>query len=68
MKLINKDGTEQEAELIYGPYVLKETDWKKCPYPEYLLNTPIACVRMKGISIEKSWSVREVPIKFLLEK
>ena len=58
--LTHKDGTTQEVELVYGPYMIRDDDFGVNPYPEYLRNVPIATVRVVGVALEKSWSFRDV--------
>lgn len=60
--LKNKDGSRQEVEIIYQPF-LEEGGFngkKKIIY-----DSPMALVKFVGMDIEKPWSYKAVPIKFL---
>ena len=58
--LTHQDGTQQDVELVYGPYTIGDDDFVKNPYPEYLRNVPIATVRIVGVALEKPWSFKDV--------
>jgi len=63
--LKHKDGSEQEVEMVYYP-ILEEggfLEGKKIKYKE-----PMACVRLVGVDIEKPWSFKMQPMKFLTQK
>ena len=61
--LVHKDGSEQEVDFIYGPFQEESFGGKKIVYKE-----PMAIVRLIGVDIEKPWSVKTQPMRFLKYK
>ena len=61
--LLHKDGTKQEVSIIYpmdltGIPFTEDGDGTK--YKE-----PMAVVQLKGVPIEKQWSIKTVPMRFI---
>jgi len=60
--LKNIDGSRQEVEIIYSP-VLEEGGFEGKPMIKY--KEPMACIRMVGVDIQKKWSIKMQPVRFL---
>ena len=60
--LENKDGSKQEVDIIYSP-ILEEGGFDGKEIIRY--KEPMACMRVKGVDIEKPWSIKMQPIKYL---
>lgn len=63
--LKHKDESEQDVELVYGPFS-EEGGFHGKPMIKY--NSPMAVVKLIGVDIEKPWSFKTVPIKFVIKK
>jgi len=60
--LKNKDGSKQEIDIIYSP-ILEEGGFEGTEIIKY--KEPMACIQVKGIAIEKPWSIKMQPLRFL---
>lgn len=60
--LKNKDESKQEVEVIYSP-VLEEGGFEGKEMIKY--KEPMACIRVLGVDIQKKWSIKMQPVKYL---